>query len=72
MEWISVNDRLPEENTEVLGVESETNFFRTHVIMCKRLSGLWLDLMWFDEIDGYQTANITHWMPLPPPPTVTK
>lgn len=59
-EWISVNDRFPENNTDVLII----------------INGkVYLDIVYFrDEsaaffIDGEQLdQEITHWMPLPEPP----
>ena len=60
-EWISVKDRLPEENTEVL-------------IYCKTNSGK--EVFFVDKICYFRglpiwqvwSEKVTHWMPLPEPP----
>lgn len=57
MEWISVNDRLPEYERPVLGYDSEIEM----VDIVNYISGKFFDL------DGIQT-DVTHWMPLPEPP----
>ncbi len=63
MEWISVKDRLPEEN----------NTFSEFIVIvrgAKRPTVLeyqgheW----WVDENGNYY--DVTHWMPLPEPPEV--
>ena len=62
MEWISVEDRLPEGK----------NQWRSCWWMGKR-SGripfpvLFIDGFWQDE-HGKEIHNVTHWMPLPAPP----
>lgn len=76
MEWISVEDRLPENSTYVL-------FLVDSDIMFQVLYGLYTDIgkvqpipMFMDtEIESiYTTKNnnndgkVTHWMPLPEPP----
>lgn len=63
-EWISVEDRLPEVGTMVVGYDYESNV-RCYFITEERW---WID-------DGWNTAKgwgITHWMPLPPPPKENK
>lgn len=59
-EWISVEERLPEVGTRVVGYDYESN------VRCYFITeGRW----WID--DGWNTAKgwgITHWMPLPEPP----
>lgn len=56
MEWISVKDRLPEPNQDVLAIHSE---------------GI-IDINFLDHYTGFLFENlygeITHWMPLPEPP----
>jgi hypothetical protein len=57
--WISVMDRLPENDNEVLIVASgevTTAFYEAG------------DFGWSYGTTGYETT-ITHWMPLPKPPT---
>lgn len=72
MEWISVEDRLPEPDSGEVLVwltggrcafdewhmhrEDPTGMSTTHVLE--------MGLMWRD----YEFEDITHWMPLPAPP----
>ena len=61
-EWISVDERLPEEGTRVIGYDYESNV-RCYFIYSER----W----WLTEDDGWNTAKgwgVTHWMPIPEPP----
>jgi uncharacterized protein DUF551 len=61
MEWISIEDRLPKERTEILYIDSDRNMYLgTHY------SGLWTH----GELRG--AKNVTHWMPLPLPPVPEK
>ena len=62
MEWISVNDRLPEDGENVIACDKER-------AVCEAIydkdgkfywSGFWGD--WCDVLEA------THWMPLPEPP----
>ena len=55
-EWISVNDRLPEEDVPVLVWGSQGFAF-----VDQRENGKW-------QIGTPHHANITHWMLLPEPP----
>lgn len=69
MEWISVEERLPEEWTEVLWIS------KTDGILIGRFHAEW---DWGDEyLDRpaiiyagmpLKFRNFTHWMPLPEPP----
>lgn len=61
-EWVSVEERLPENNTQVLmwsarwKIAEAGSYYNKH---------FWV----YSEIgDGYIADNITHWMPLPAPP----
>lgn len=59
-EWISVEERLPEEGTRVLGYDYMGN------VVCYFVYGT---RYWFE--DGWNSAKgwgVTHWMPLPEPP----
>ena len=62
-EWISIEERMPEAYTRVLGYIKHLDEIRCYDIT----EGRW----WTDE--GWNTAKgfgITHWMPLPEPPKV--
>ena len=61
-EWIPVNDRLPEEWTDVL-VLSRFGFLETAVYT--GTPGKWR-IGW--NGDMLEADSITHWMPLPDPP----
>jgi len=56
MEWVSVEDRMPEEGTWVLVCEKDGCMF-----IDVRDDGEW-------RIGVQALAVITHWMPLPEPP----
>ena len=61
-EWVSVNVRLPENNTQVLMWSAKWNIAEAGSYYNGRF---WV----YSEIgDGYIAENITHWMPLPAPP----
>ena len=59
-EWISVDERLPETGTRVVGHDYEGN---------ARCYFIYQERWWIDK--GWNTAKgwgITHWMPLPEAP----
>ena len=56
-EWISVKDRLPEDD-EVVIICTDKNFV---------YAGELIGDTWFLDNDSW-TATVTHWMPLPEPP----
>ena len=60
-EWISVEDRLPEKNKDVLVFERYEGISRGWI------SNLSLSIVWVvygvDDV-----CHVTHWMPLPNPP----
>lgn len=58
-EWISVYDRLPEENVRVLVWLDETLYDYTHIDTDRLKRNIWV--RW--------GKAVTHWMPLPTPPT---
>lgn len=60
--WISVEDRLPKENTEVIGVDRSGVFW-----IAEQETGFWNN-----DTKSHWIINITHWKPLPPPPVVMK
>ena len=55
-QWISVEDRLPEDDVQVLACTKHGKAFSAH---CER--GRW-------RVSG--SVKVTHWMPLPEPPEV--
>ena len=56
-EWISVKDKLPEDD-EVVIICTDKNFV---------YAGELIGDTWFLDNDSW-TATVTHWMPLPNPP----
>jgi len=66
--WISVKDKIPEENISVIGCD--INGITTddrEPIKCHREGKKYY---WLNEYNyaEYVPVNITHWMPLPEPP----
>lgn len=57
MEWISVKDRLPEIKQGVIVWLSEKGFNEHNVAKTT-----------YDKY-GFNLSNVTHWMPLPTPPS---
>lgn len=60
MEWISVKDRLPNDSNEVIITDGR---FVTGGY------GWYGDYFSNDYDDNMELSEITHWMPLPAPPT---
>jgi len=74
MEWISIEDREPESKTHILGygqIDGEIYGIADPVEMT-RGAGYYIGGRRM-EMDGdayyVYLCNITHWMPLPPPPS---
>ena len=65
-EWISVKDRLPENNRNEDFIVFD-NFFDT----CNISTASFSDGNWYDYLGDLHKYNddITHWMPLPKPPS---
>lgn len=59
-EWISVKDRLPENDTYVLAVTSRG------LVISDRVCDYGRGKEW---VSGHSDNPITHWQPLPAPPT---
>ena len=61
-EWVSVEEKLPEDNTQVLmwsarwKIAEAGSYYNQHFWVYREIG------------DGYIADNITHWMPLPSPP----
>lgn len=67
--WISVNDRLPPNNKLVLTYANGDIKILTYVVVDDSDNyGHW----WADEYGDFHSeiadGDVTHWMPLPPPP----
>jgi hypothetical protein len=66
-DWISVKDRLPEVNVDVIVFNKHRQRFMSHFV---GMNTEWLSnkpcAVWVDDRGAY--SDITHWMPLPEPP----
>lgn len=68
-EWISVKERFPEECRFVLVIGNGRPNENTELIGAYELAEYsagdgWIFEMWPE----WEVAEVTHWMPLPPPP----
>jgi len=63
MEWISVQDRLPEGDGHYL---TFSHYYGVRGMDYDCLEG-WAKRQWFFD-DTSPTSTVTHWMPLPEPP----
>jgi len=67
MQWVSVTDRLPENNCEVLVTKENGRVFamsyHAPFDSCKRIFQWWGFGKWVD-----QHRQVTHWMYMPQPP----
>ena len=72
-EWISVDDRLPEEDDNYIVTACDEGcsagegiWYSTVVVVAEYYKGSWT---WYDGGREYSLEGIvTHWMPLPHPP----
>ena len=76
MEWISVEDRLPEEDQKVIYYFEHTGVdigFYKRIKYPKEFIGSTGDVYGNQFIGnaGFLTDDVTHWMPLPKNPKVT-
>ena len=60
--WISVKDRLPEDESDVLAYSRIGEEFRIYPACYS--NGVWLDCVF----NAPATDTTTHWMPMPNPP----
>lgn len=60
-EWISVEDKMPEDGTEVYASWSFDSNDGPHQSLASYAGAEWIT-----DWDGVQ--EVTHWMPLPDPP----
>lgn len=58
--WISVKDELPKDDNQKLLFTNEFGFYR--------VASYDLDFKEWVDLDDYP-LDVTHWMPLPKPPT---
>ena len=61
--WISVKDRLPENDQWVLCFVKDKSFGTFRVFQWN-----YIDWQWNDGNEWYDEYDITHWMPLPKQP----
>ena len=61
-EWISVKDRLPEDDSDVLAYSSIEEESRIYPACYS--NGVWFDCVF----NAPATDTTTHWMPMPNPP----
>ena len=61
-EWISVKDRLPEDDSDVLAYSR--NGEEGRIYPANYAKGMWFDCIFTTPA----TDTTTHWMPLPEPP----
>ena len=62
-EWISVDDRLPENNQWALCFMKDKSFGTFRVFQWN-----YIDWQWNDGNERWKEKDVTHWMPLPQPP----
>ena len=68
-EWISVEERLPEDNGDELIVCTEDGFVGAARFTAVIEEGFcWMENEGSDFYDGDLIEGVTHWMPLPEPP----
>lgn len=64
MEWIKCSERMPEETGDII-------VFSDGIVMSgisySRRKGFYIDALEYD--DDEPIDDVTHWMPLPNPPT---
>jgi len=60
MKWISVKDKLPTVDVDVLAIDNNE---KDPTVYAAFYSGYW-----FTQIDSIQLDYVTHWMPMPNPP----
>lgn len=68
MEWISVKEKMPENDQRVL--VWDTKFREQRILVCNHEYGCW-DTEDGDDIEcKFDPQRITHWCPLPESPNI--
>ena len=69
MEWISVKDRLPERNVEILTYAIVREEYK-NLVLGEIEPQYYVNKLYDDDnfLEDDFTRKITHWMPLPDPP----
>ncbi len=62
VEWISVEDRLPQYDKEVVYIDKSND-----IHLGRLESGMGKEIYW-THYDFLEDEDVTHWMPLPHPP----
>lgn len=65
--WVSVEDRLPEVGKDVLVCTTGGVMLLPHHTIKNSTTG---EIHWLAYGEPYDVKGITHWMPLPEPPTI--
>ena len=60
MGWISVKDKLPEDRSLVIVARGDDRWV---------FPGFVKDGNWYNAIDDMREYHVSHWIPLPSPPT---
>lgn len=69
--WISVNDRLPEDEQEVLVLANGRPQKNIELINACELATFYAGEGWLLEAyPEWENPQVTYWMPLPEPPTI--
>ena len=63
-EWISVDDRMPENFQTVLVARDDGGIFCWMYSADSTTEEVWVD----DYANAFSVYRVTHWMPLPEPP----
>jgi hypothetical protein len=68
-EWISVEDRFPSRNYQEYLIWPRHGFGYSEGMVGTLINGCWF-AVWEDNYtaDNKAEIEVTHWMPLPPPP----
>lgn len=69
MDWIDVNERLPEEGQLVLAYCGRMLSIQVVRLIDYSLPWRKKKMIWQSIFTNRQDIKVTHWMPLPEPPT---